>query len=133
MTLVKRARNGVAVTLSAALILSGQMATMAQAEILSTDSVIAKYGQAAERDYLLGELQTAEIRNELIEMGVDPAEVETRLAALSDAEIRSMLVQFEAENAGGDILNTALTLFIILLVTDILCLTSIFRFTRCAR
>ena len=32
-----------------------------------------------------------------------------------------------------DILNTALTLFIILLVTDILCLTSIFRFTRCAR
>ena len=43
-----------------------------------------------------------------------------------------MLAQFEAENAGGEaVLGTLLTLFVILLVTDFLCLTRIFKFTRC--
>jgi hypothetical protein len=43
-----------------------------------------------------------------------------------------MLMQFEAQNAGGDgVLSTLLTVFVILLVTDFLCLTRIFKFTRC--
>ena len=118
--------------LSATLVLTAQFGTMAKAEIYSTDIAIAKYGQSAEREYLMSQLQTEAIRNQLIELGVDPAEAESRLAALSGQEIRSMLSQFEIENAGGEaILSTLLTLFVILLVTDFLCLTRIFKFTRC--
>jgi len=125
-------RQASALALSAALVLSTQFTTMAQAEIVGTDSVIAKYGQNTQRDYLLGQLQTDEVRQQLIDAGVDPAEAQTRLAALSDQEIRSMLIQFEANNAGGDgVLSTLLTVFVILLATDFLCLTRIFKFTRC--
>jgi len=124
-------RQAAALGLSAALVLSTQFATMARAEIVGTDAVIAKYGQNADRNYLMAELQTDEVRGKLIEAGVDPAEAEARLAALSNAEIRSMLAQFDADNAGGDILGALLTVFLILLVTDFLCLTHVFKFTRC--
>ena len=125
-------RQTAAAVLSAAMILSTQFVTMANAEIVGTDAVIAKYGQNADRDYLMSQLQTKEIRDQLIKAGVDPAEAQARLAALSDQEIRSMLAQFDSQNAGGDaILGTLLTLFVILLITDFLCLTKIFKFTRC--
>jgi len=132
MRIAALSRTASAIGLSAALVLSSQFATMARAEIVGTDSVIARYGENADRAFLLSQLQTDEIRGKLIEMGVDPAEAQARLAALTDQEIRSMLAQFDEQNAGGDILGTLLTLFVILLVTDFLCLTKIFKFTRCA-
>jgi len=127
-------RQTAAAVLSAALVLSTQFATMASAEIVGTDQVIAKYGQNADRNYLLSQLQTKEVQDELVKAGVDPAEAQARVAALSDQEIRSMLAQFDSQNAGGDgVLGTLLTVFVILLITDFLCLTKIFKFTRCAR
>ncbi len=132
MRIVAVSRQALALALSGAMVLSVQFGTMAEAKMLSTDSVIAKYGENTQRDFLLSELARDDIRGQLIEMGVNPAEAESRLAALSDWEIRSMLAQFEAENAGGEaILGTLLTLFVVLLVTDFLCLTRIFKFTRC--
>ena len=59
----------------------------------------------------------------------DPADV----AALSDAEIATILTQMEQDNAGADIIGTLFTVFIILLVTDLLCFTNLFSFTRCIR
>ena len=132
MRIVQVSRQALALALSGAVILSVQFSTMAEAKMLTTDAVVEKYGDNTSRDFLLSELQRDSIRNQLIEMGVDPAEAEVRLAALSDAEISSMLMQFEAQNAGGDgVLSTLLTVFVILLVTDFLCLTRIFKFTRC--
>jgi hypothetical protein len=132
MRIAEVSRQALALALSGAIVLSVQFSTMAEAKMLSTESVIAKYGENTQRDFLLSNLARDDIRSQLIELGVDPAEAESRLAALSDREIRSMLAQFEAENAGGEaILSTLLTLFVILLVTDFLCLTRIFKFTRC--
>ena len=127
-------RQTAALALSAAMVLSTQFVTMANADIVGTNAVIAKYGQNTNRDYLLSQLQTKEVRDELVKAGVDPAEAQARVAALSDQEIRSMLAQFDQQNAGGDgVLGTLLTVFVILLITDFLCLTRIFKFTRCVR
>ena len=126
-------KTGLAVLISAQLAITTTTATMAQAEMLGTEAAINKYVQHSDRTFLMDELQREEIRAEIVRLGVDPAEAEARLAALTDAEVASIMVQMEKDNAGADIVGTLFTIFIILLVTDILCLTRIFNFTRCVR
>ncbi|WP_322891238.1 MULTISPECIES: PA2779 family protein [unclassified Yoonia] len=126
-------RKSLAILLSAQLLLATQTATLAQAQMLGTEDAIARYAAMADRDLLLGELQRAEVRDQIIDLGIDPAEAEARLAALSDAEIATILTQMENDSAGADIVGTLFTVFIILLVTDFLCFTRVFSFTRCVR
>ncbi|PWE32589.1 hypothetical protein DDZ14_09335 [Maritimibacter sp. 55A14] len=118
------------------LTLATQTTTAARAEMLSTGAAIDRYAAYADREFLLGELQKKEIRDEIIAQGVDPAEAEARLRALSDREIASIISQMEEDSAGagaaGAVVGALLTVFIVLLVTDLLCLTSVFKFTRCA-
>lgn len=126
-------KKGVAVALSAQLVLATQAVTLAQAQMLSTDAAISKYSEMANRNLLMEELQRDDVRNSIIEMGVDPAEAEARLAALTDAEISTILTQMENDSAGADIIGTLFTVFIILFVTDLMCFTQFFSFTRCVR
>jgi hypothetical protein len=133
MGLFNLTKTGVAIALSAQLVLATTAVTMAQAEMLGTDLAISKYAQHQDKAFLMDELQRDDIRAEIVRLGVDPAEAEARLAALTDAEVASIMVQMEKDNAGADVVGTLFTIFVILLVTDILCLTRIFNFTRCVR
>ncbi len=110
-----------------------QTATMAQAQMISTDTAIERSMADMDRTYLMEELQREDVRDEMIRMGVSPDEAEARLAALSDAEVARLLRQAEQDKAGADVVGTLATIFIILLVTDFLCLTRVFNFTRCVR
>ena len=133
MRLSKLAKQIFVLVLTAQLALSVQFSTMAQAEMIGTDAAISKYAAEADRQQLLDELQKQEVRDQIIAMGVDPAEAEKRLSALTDAEVASLLQQIDADSAGGNaIVGALVTIFVILLVTDLLCLTSVFSFTRCA-
>lgn len=133
MGLLNLSKKSIAVVLSAQLVLATQAVTMAQAEMLGTEAAIGKYTALSNRSVLMDELQRADVQAQIIEMGVDPAEAEARLAALSDAEVATMLTQMENDSAGADIIGTLFTIFVILLVTDLLCFTRVFNFTRCVR
>ncbi|MEM1164266.1 MAG: PA2779 family protein [Pseudomonadota bacterium] len=120
--------------LAAVLTFNTYAITKAQAEMLSTEAAIADYAAHADRQFLLSEIQRDEIRQEIIDMGVDPAEAEARLMALTDEEVAMMVDQMDTGSAGASgIVGALFTVFVILLVTDILCLTKVFNFTRCAR
>ncbi|WP_138380988.1 PA2779 family protein [Luteithermobacter gelatinilyticus] len=110
---------------------------VSRAEILATDQVVEKYATQADKAQITALLKRADVRQQLKEYGVEPEEAEKRIAALSDEEIRQIADQLESEPAGagelGTVLGVALTVFLVLLVTDILCLTDVFSFTRCAR
>ncbi|NNF23795.1 MAG: PA2779 family protein [Rhodobacteraceae bacterium] len=126
-------KRTVAVGIAAQLLVATQYGTMAQAQMISTDTAINGHVVDTSRAALLQELQRAEIRDELVRQGIDPAEVEARLSALSDAEIQQTLSQMEDGSSGAGIVGTLGAIFIILLITDILCLTRLFNFTRCVR
>ncbi|MEL6800649.1 MAG: PA2779 family protein [Pseudomonadota bacterium] len=120
--------------LAAVMSFNTHVVTKAQAEMLSTEQAIADYAAHADRQFLLSEIQRDEIRDEIVAQGVDPAEAEARLMALTDAEVATLVQQMEDGSAGADgIVGVLFTVFVILLVTDILCLTRVFSFTRCAR
>ena len=65
------------------LVIAGQTASVAQAEMVSTSAAVSKYIHHANKELLLSELQKAEVREEIISQGVDPIEAEARLRALS--------------------------------------------------
>ena len=132
MSLLDVTKKGLAIGLSVQMVLTFQLSTMAEAEMLTTEAAISKYAAYQDRAYLMGELRKDEVRDEMIRLGVDPAEAEARLAALSDDEVALMVRQMDEDSAGaGGLVGALLTVFVILLVTDLLCLTRVFRFTRC--
>jgi hypothetical protein len=133
MGLFNLSKKAVAMVLSAQLVLSTQAVTLAQAEMLSTEAAINSYETLNNRTALLDALERDAVQAEMVAMGVDPVEAAARLAALSDTEVATILTQMEADNAGADIIGTLFTVFVLLLVTDILCFTNVYSFTRCAR
>ncbi|MEM9970761.1 MAG: PA2779 family protein [Pseudomonadota bacterium] len=133
MTFKGIAKRIFAVGIAAQLLIATQFATMAQAEMIGTQAAIQAEIADMNRAQMLDGLQRKDVQAELIRLGIDPSEAEQRLAALSDAEIQKTLMQMEDGSAGADIFGTIAFVFIVLLVTDLLCLTRIFSFTRCAR
>jgi len=133
MKLLGLGKKSMAIVLSAQLVLATQSVTLAQAEMLGTEAAISKYSALNDRAVLMDELQRSDVQAEMTNMGIDPAEAEARLAALTDAEISTILTQMENDSAGADIIGTLFTVFVILLVTDLLCFTRVFSWTRCVR
>jgi len=79
-------------------------------------------------------LERAEVREALAARGVDPAQVEARVAALSDEEARLLAESLDRLPAGAsDVLGVLFAVFLILLITDILGLTKVFPFTKAIR
>ena len=110
----------------------------ARAAMVSTGDVIASdTSLSSDRDRLNSLMQRHEVRQELQRNGIDPDEAAARVAALSDREVAEITAQIDELPAGqsaiGVIVGAAVLIFIVLLVTDLLCLTSVFNFTRCAR
>lgn len=126
-------KKGLTIALLVQLVMATQAVNLAHAEMLGTEAAINKYMAVANRGLLMDALQRDEVQSQIVELGVDPVEAEARLAALSDAEITTMLTQMENDSAGADIVGTLFSVFVILLVTDLLCFTKLFNFTRCVR
>lgn len=130
MTLIRKTKTALACVLALQITAVG---TMAQAQMITTDTAIERAAPQMDRSSLMAELQKDEVRSEIIRLGVSPEEAEARLAALSDAEVKAMLTEIDEKRAGAGIAETIGTIFIILLITDLLCLTRLFNFTRCVR
>ena len=81
---------------------------------------------------IAGLLERADVRAQLEARGVDPREVEARVAALTDEEAAEIGSQIDGLPAGG-ILGFILLVFLVLLITDILGFTKVFPFTRPVR
>lgn len=108
---------------------------VAHASLVGTDRVIAdSYVVEDEtRAEVLDYLARDDVRQELAAQGVDPDEAALRVAALSDAEIAQIHDRIAEAPAGegvGVVVGAILVVFIILLITDIAGLTSVFGFTR---
>jgi hypothetical protein len=109
----------------------------ASAALIGTEQVAATQGLAAEgaaRAHVLATLDRADVVQGLKARGVDPQQVRARVDALSDAEVAQVAQQIDSAPAGAsDVLGVILTVFVVLLITDILGFTKVFPFTRSIR
>lgn len=128
-------RRLTATVLSASLVFSG-MAYAAPSALIGTEQVAASVAPVAAADgrtRLLGALERADLVAALEARGVSVSEVRSRVDALTDAEAAQLMAQIDQAPAGADIVGVLFTVFIVLLVTDILGLTKVFPFTRAIR
>lgn len=105
-------------------------APLPASELVSTQAALSAESADADRERIHEILSRAEVQEQLIAQGVDLAEVEARVAALSPEEAHQMADQLEQLPAGASVVGALLVVFIVLLVTDILGLTNVFPFTR---
>jgi hypothetical protein len=131
-----RARRTLTSILIASLVFGG-MAHAAPTALISTEQAAA-VAQTAQRSDAHAKLHAALDRADLASMlqarGVQPEEMRARVDALTDAEAQQMVAQIDQAPAGAsDIVGILFTIFIVLLVTDILGLTKVFPFTRSVR
>ena len=137
MRFFRRSRSIVTMPLIFSLLVSTFSTTAFAAKNIATDQLIEDSLRLQERQDLRDFLDRDEVRRQMISLGVDPEEALARIDSYSDDEIRHLTGQLDALPAGGDALGTivgaALTVFLVLLITDLLCLTSFFSFTKCVR
>lgn len=75
-------------------------------------------------------LGRADVRAQLVELGVDPAAAEARVAQMSDAEVAALAQRVQALPAGAGAVEVLALLFVVLIITDILGYTDVFTFVR---
>ncbi|MGA8514320.1 MAG: PA2779 family protein [Burkholderiaceae bacterium] len=109
------------------------MPGFAQAGIVSTDEAQSSQAVSAHRDTVNRFLARDDVRQALVTQGVDPDAARERANALTDVEVADLAGRVGTAPAGGDVLGVILTVFLILLVTDLLGWTKVFPFTRTIR
>jgi hypothetical protein len=115
------------------MIWAGVWAYPAQAALVGTDSVIVQSSAEDSRARLHGLLQRDDVRAQMEAYGIDPAEAQSRVDSLSDAEVAAIAGKLDQLPAGGNVgavIGAILLIFFVLLLTDLLGLTDVFPFVR---
>lgn len=111
-------------------------AATAHANIVGTDELISDSAINAEREQVREFMTRDEIREQMEALGIDHDEALSRIDSLSDSEVQQIAGRLDTLPAGegvvGPIVGALVLIFIILLITDLLCLTNVFPFTKCA-
>lgn len=126
------AKRLIASTLVVATALMGLPLT-ASGAVISTEESLATPAAAAQRERISSFLLRTDVQQALQSHGVAGDAAVQRVQAMSDSEVAQLADRIDQAPAGGDILGVLFTVFIVLLVTDILGLTKVFPFTRSVR
>jgi hypothetical protein len=99
----------------------------ASGAIIGTDAVLAAEGRIANLARIDRVMTSAHVRERMQQLGVDGAQVEARLAALTDAELASFADRLERAPAGGELLEVVGVVFVVLLILELVGVIDIFK------
>ena len=121
-------RRACVAMLSVTLISLGMQAP-ASAGIVGTAEAVAASPHDGARALVDATLARADVRAELARMGVDPAGIEGRVAALSDDEVATLAGKIGEAPAGGDALAVIGIVFVVLIILELVGVIDIFKKT----
>ncbi len=101
-----------------------------QAAMIGNDSLVKNALHDLNVKQVITMLEKSEVQEKLIQMGVDPVAAKSRVSQLNDEELSSLVKNIESLPAGGDAGGTLLTIFIVLVITDMLGATDVFPFVK---
>lgn len=137
MSLIRKFQKILAMPLAVLMLFSTFSATVVQAKMVGTDEVIAEQRSDVDREKIVNFMSRDDVQAEMQSLGIDPDEAMSRVATLSDQEVQQVAGKLDqlpaGEGAVGSIIGAIVLIFLVLLITDLLCLTNVFDFTRCAR
>lgn len=134
MLFLRRYSRIIALPLIALMMAVSMPLGLAQAALVGTEQVIDPSQAEMNRGRVAAFIARDDVRDELRRMGVDPAEADRRVAVMSDVEIQRVAKKIDETPAGqgaaGAVIGAIVTIFVILLITDLLGLTDIFPFVK---
>ncbi|MDH5737836.1 MAG: PA2779 family protein [Gammaproteobacteria bacterium] len=101
----------------------------ARAAMVETDQLIHSAEHELRVDELMVALDTEEMQQKLMALGVDPQSARDRISQLTDAELQQ-LAAMDQQPVGSGAAGIALTVFIVFVITDLLGATDIFPFIK---
>ena len=104
--------------------------TSAQAAMISNDVIINHVQQGHAKTELLQTINRSDVKQQLLNLGVNPENIESRIKLMTHEEIAQLNQQIEELPAGGDVLGVLLVIFIVFVITDIIGATDIFPFIK---
>ncbi len=122
--------KSIAVLTSTAL-LTSLMPLSANADMISNSSALIE--QQANRTELKAFFDRQDVIAALEQHGVSAEMAKKRVDSMTNAEAEQLAQHIENEPAGAGVVGALFSVFIILLVTDILGFTKVFSFTRSIR
>ena len=127
MRLFRRLRHsGTAVSLLALLIM--QMQPLQAAMINNADLLPSQ--EPASIQQLSHLLQGEQVRQQLIDLGVDPLTASQRIQQMSPSELAELNQNLEQLPAGSSVGGALVTIFIVLVITDMLGATDVFPWVK---
>jgi hypothetical protein len=109
-------------------ILNMGLAGAAQAAIVDTAALVTT-DREADMGTVRAQLDRAEVRAKLQDMGVDATAVERRVASLNDRELHKLAVDMQNAPAGGDVVWIVGVVFIVLIILELTGVIDIFKKT----
>lgn len=110
-------------------VVSGGYTSTAQAAVISTQQALSAERRAATETQVLQAFARDDVRQAMERMGVDPADAQTRVASLSDAELMQVQGQIDRLPAGGSALAVVGVVFVVLLILELVGVIDIFKRT----
>lgn len=103
--------------------------SQASAGVISSEQVIAKQQHHYNKQLVLSFLDTAEVQQKLVQLGVSQQDAAQRIANMTDAELAALNNQLHEMPAGG-VVGTIVTVLVVVAVLDLMGLTDVYPFIR---
>ena len=96
--------------------------------IVTTDQLLQQQLEVLNKSSLVAMLDRDDVRQQLVERGVDPEYAQARIAALSDAQIEELKDSIDTQPAGSGVVGILIAVLLVLIILDIVGVTNIFSF-----
>jgi len=108
-------------------LLSLGMQTPALAGIVGTADAVSATQRLDHRSSVQALLARADVRAQMLTLGVNPVDVDGRIAALTNSEIATLDTQIDGAPAGGDVLVIVGIVFVVLMILEFTGVIDIFK------
>jgi hypothetical protein len=96
--------------------------------VVTTEQLIQQQLETLDREGIVALLDRSEVRQQLVDRGVDPEYARQRIAALSDAQIEQIRSEIDQLPAGSGAVGILIAVLLVLIILDIIGVTNIFSF-----
>ena len=101
----------------------------ATAGVYSSDQVVAQQQHQYSKQQVLSFVDSAEVQQKLVELGVSPDDAKQRIAAMTTAELDTLNNELNDMPAGG-IVGVIVTVLVVVAVLDLMGITDVYPFIR---
>lgn len=126
MTMLNATMKRLVVLVAGLGLLSTTFAGVVNAAMIGTQPAVTMEQRAEYVSDIKGWLAQDEVRNQLVELGVDPADASERVASMTAEELQTLHTRIDELPAGG-VVEVIGIVFVVLLILELVGVTNIFN------